>query len=364
MATLYRGGVVHSAAAPFAAALVVAGDRVVWLGDDDTAPTVRDDVDEVVDLDGALVTPAFVDAHVTDDPEVRDPAEALGEAARRGVAAVHVVGARPGGPASAGRAARGPDATPLPHVARWVRVARAADVPDDRGPDDGAGPGGLVVGVHLPAAHVGHLADVVRAARSAGLRVSVDVPDEVTLAAVRDALSGLGPAGDVRLEHLTVPGAGDRVPPGAGTVACPGLWGTAAPPLARLAAAGVPLALGSGRVPGQDDPWAAVRAAVHHPDPAQGVSARAAFRAHTRGGWRLAGLDGGGAGEIRVGGPATLAIWRTGPLAVQAADDRVSAWSTDPRAGTPLLPELSPEGALPTCVRTLRDGQLLHDALG
>ncbi|MBC7289773.1 MAG: amidohydrolase family protein, partial [Actinotalea sp.] len=61
---LYRGGVIHSAADPFAEALLVADGRVAWLGSDDTAATLAEDADEVVDLDGALVAPAFVDAHV------------------------------------------------------------------------------------------------------------------------------------------------------------------------------------------------------------------------------------------------------------------------------------------------------------
>ena len=53
------------------------------------------------------------------------------------------------------------------------------------------------------------------------------------------------------------------------------------------------------------DPWGAVRAAVHTTRPEQRISARAAFRAHTRGGWRAAGLDHTGAGELRLGAPAT-----------------------------------------------------------
>lgn len=61
--TLYRNGVVHSSADPFAEALVVADGQVAWLGSEATVHTVADVVDEVVDLDGALVTPAFVDAH-------------------------------------------------------------------------------------------------------------------------------------------------------------------------------------------------------------------------------------------------------------------------------------------------------------
>ena len=61
MSTLYRGGLVYSPADPRATAMVVADGRIAWLGPDDQAP---DTADTVVDLDGALVTPAFVDAHV------------------------------------------------------------------------------------------------------------------------------------------------------------------------------------------------------------------------------------------------------------------------------------------------------------
>lgn len=60
MQTLYRNGRIYSPADPRATALLVSGDRVEWLGADADAPAA----DEVVDLDGALVTPAFVDAHV------------------------------------------------------------------------------------------------------------------------------------------------------------------------------------------------------------------------------------------------------------------------------------------------------------
>ncbi len=58
--TLYRGGRIYSPADPHATALLVEGDRIGWLGPDDDAPAA----DTTVDLAGALVTPAFVDAHV------------------------------------------------------------------------------------------------------------------------------------------------------------------------------------------------------------------------------------------------------------------------------------------------------------
>ncbi|MGO1317395.1 MAG: amidohydrolase, partial [Cellulomonadaceae bacterium] len=61
---LFRGGVVHSPADPFAQALLVSDGVVTWLGADDTADGMADRADRVVELAGAIVTPAFVDAHV------------------------------------------------------------------------------------------------------------------------------------------------------------------------------------------------------------------------------------------------------------------------------------------------------------
>ncbi|MBL7617951.1 amidohydrolase family protein, partial [Frankia sp. AgB1.8] len=59
---LYRGGHVHSPAVPGATALLTVGRRVTWLGTD--ADPVPGDADEVVELAGAWVAPAFVDAHL------------------------------------------------------------------------------------------------------------------------------------------------------------------------------------------------------------------------------------------------------------------------------------------------------------
>lgn len=134
-------------------------------------------------------------------------------------------------------------------------------------------------------------------------------------------------------------------------------------PLADLATAGVPLAFGSDSPVTPVDPWAGVRAAVQHHAADQRISARAAFRASTRGGWRVAGLDHTGAGELRVGSPAHFAVWRAEHLTVQSAEGRFSSWSADARAGIPLLPDLAPDAPAPVCLRTVRDGIVLHDAL-
>ncbi|MGW1890680.1 amidohydrolase [Streptomyces sp. NPDC002004] len=126
-------------------------------------------------------------------------------------------------------------------------------------------------------------------------------------------------------------------------------------PFAALLRTGVPLAFGSDSPVTPLDPWGTVRAAAFHRTPEHRVSVRAAFTAHTRGGWRAIGRD--DAGVLVPGAPADYAVWRTGDLVVQAPDDRVARWSTDPRSGTPGLPDLTPDTALPVCLRTVVGGR-------
>ncbi|MGI5453072.1 amidohydrolase [Streptomyces sp. CA-249302] len=126
-------------------------------------------------------------------------------------------------------------------------------------------------------------------------------------------------------------------------------------PFAALLRAGVPLAFGSDSPVTPLDPWGTVRAAAFHRTPEHRVSVRAAFTAHTRGGWRAVGRD--DAGVLVPGAPADYAVWRTDQLVVQAPDDRVARWSTDPRSGTPGLPDLTPGHDLPVCLRTVVGGR-------
>jgi predicted amidohydrolase YtcJ len=134
----------------------------------------------------------------------------------------------------------------------------------------------------------------------------------------------------------------------------------AANPFADLARAGVTLAFGSDSPVTPLGGWEGVRAAAFHHNPEHRLSTRAAFMAHTRGGWRAANVD--DAGTLAPGAVATYALWDVpGDLVVQAPDERVSAWSTDPRSGVPGLPEIHPEAELPTCQRTVVGGQVVFD---
>jgi predicted amidohydrolase YtcJ len=131
-------------------------------------------------------------------------------------------------------------------------------------------------------------------------------------------------------------------------------------PFATMMAAGMTVALGSDSPVTPFAPWEAVRACVNHHDEGQRVSARSAFLAHTRGGWRAAGFD--DRGYLDLGLPATFAVWSVGDLVVQAPDQRIQTWSTDPRSGTPGLPDLSPGAPAPVCLRTSVRGRTVFDS--
>ena len=131
--------------------------------------------------------------------------------------------------------------------------------------------------------------------------------------------------------------------------------------MASLLSAGVPVALGSDTPVLPLDPWSGVRAAVSHSNPKERVSARAAFIAHTRAGWRAAGETNFMRGQLAAGAPASFALWEVQELMVQTPDANVSAWSTDPRAGTPLLPALD-NGDEPRCLQTVHNGRELYRA--
>jgi hypothetical protein len=126
----------------------------------------------------------------------------------------------------------------------------------------------------------------------------------------------------------------------------------AANPFGAMHSVGVALAFGSDSPVTPLDPWGGVRAAARHHNPGYRMAGRAAFAAHTRGGWRAVGQD--DHGVLVPGAPATFAVWHTpagrdGTLPVLVA--------TDPEAAG--QPEQTP---LPTCRRTVLRGTVIFDA--
>lgn len=131
-------------------------------------------------------------------------------------------------------------------------------------------------------------------------------------------------------------------------------------PFALLASEGVPLAFGSDTPVTSMNPWQTVRAAVSHQSPGSAISARAAFAAATRGGWRAAGARDGATGTLTPGAPASYAVWEVEDLEVSAPANAVQRWSTDPRSRVPALPRLAADAELPRCRQTVHRGVVIH----
>jgi predicted amidohydrolase YtcJ len=110
-------------------------------------------------------------------------------------------------------------------------------------------------------------------------------------------------------------------------------------PVGAMAAVGVGLAFGSDSPVTPLDPWGTTLAAARHHNPVYRLGIRAAFAAHTRGGWRAAGFD--AEGLLLPGWPATFAVWQV--------PGRVAGG----------LPELS--DGFPSCRRTVLRGDVLYE---
>jgi predicted amidohydrolase YtcJ len=123
-------------------------------------------------------------------------------------------------------------------------------------------------------------------------------------------------------------------------------------PFGAMHSVGVSLAFGSDSPVTPLAPWAGVRAAASHHNPALRMAVRAAFAAHTRGGWRAVGQD--NHGVLVPGAPATFAAWHTpagrhGTLPALLSGDPAEHGPHDP---TPL----------PRCLATVLRGSPIHQS--
>jgi predicted amidohydrolase YtcJ len=135
-------------------------------------------------------------------------------------------------------------------------------------------------------------------------------------------------------------------------------------PFAALAAAGVPLVLGSDAPVTPFGPWEAIRACVLHHVVDHRIGAAEAFEAHSGAGWRAVGHP--AAGRLQLGSDATFAVWDAGEL-LFSADSPEPEVRTDipPTPGT-ALPDLTDGRPAPTCRATVRTGRMVYnrDATG
>ena len=242
--------------------------------------------------------------------------------------------------------------------------------------------------LYLTAEEAGrHLELATRAGLQGGFHVIGDAGLDTVLAGMRIAAEALGEdrirAAHHRLEHVEMAddaAIAEMVRYGVIASMQPGFdaaWGnsgglyeqrlgersTSMNRFASLLSAGVLVALGSDGPVMPLDPWSAVRAAVFHSNTAERISSRAAFIGHTRAGWRAAGSGNFMLGQLAPGAPASYAVWEVEELMVQTPEGKGAAWSTDPRAGTPLLPALDTDHQ-PRCLLTVHNGTELYRSVG
>ena len=322
--TMYFGGDVYSSVDPFATALGTKDGQVSFIGSDEAAQALDP---EAIDLAGDFLTPGFVHSGLV----LGDGAPNGEELIERGFTHVHILGSAEAVHEFRSHAPEGLRVIAYPEIAAPAAGEAAAASSTGRGSMSAAeflsveqAPA-LALYIHVDSnQQLSEVLDRLRANREIaalaqrnGYRLLLDFSVE------QEFVTALG--------HCGVAVSLDPALP---------------QPLAQLLSAGAQVSWTHSQV----SPWASVRSAVVGED---GVGARAAFNAATRFAHRAAGNPEGGV--LAPGAEADFARWQVERLVVQVADPRVAAWSTDPRSGTPGLPELSPEVALPTRVPTNGD---------
>lgn len=392
MATrIFVDGSVYSPVDPYATALLTEDGVVRWVGSDAGAHSIADESTEVVELEGALLTPAFARAlapvggkepveileyldiyravgyHTHTLLASMDDAADLVSALRHnieehGPADIRLI-LDASGPRVEGRERMGVDLEELVSAIKALR-------PLTEGPR--ALPGLSLTGIHVPA---GLAERYAQAAEDAALVLSIDASEGFAAAAeVALSIRGERPWLPIRLDaaystaqdpisdewlqklaegrvHLGLSvcepesDEADEAVQALATLAAGGEGRESVASVARRAnAAGTSIALGSDTQLFAPGAWALVRALVNDK---HGVSARSAFAALTRGVYRLAHEENPFMGQLAPDTPAFVTRWRVEALMVQAPDSRVASWSTDPRARIPLLPVLDDDSPLP-----------------
>ena len=377
---IFVDGSVYSPVDPYATAMLVEDGFVRWVGSDSGARSIADESATITELDGALLTPAFARALAPvagkEAPEILDYLQAYRAAgyhthtvlagmedvpdlvsalsyysAEHGVPDIRLIlnatGVETDELISAIKALR-----PLTEGERSVK-------------------GLQLVGISVAPTEAPSAAQV---AEDAALLLSIDASAGFTTAAdaalaVRETRPWLSIRLDAAISTLQGPITDEHLTQLAEARINLGLsvcepeeettndtvqallahaGGEARESVASVArranAAGTSIALGSDTQLYAPGAWSLIRELVNDEN---GISARSAFAALTRGVYRLAHEENPFTGQLTPDTPAFVAQWRVEALMVQAPDSRVASWSTDPRARIPLLPVLEEDSPLP-----------------
>lgn len=377
---LLHNGTIHSTAEPYAEAMIVENGKVAWLGSDETAEQLRKDDQEVFDLDRGLVAPGFVGMvglrlgqlnarSVTDALDAA--ALSLGYAAVRLRVDLTVDDVDPTNADATGQRLKEALEAAANHLVDVWPVLHLHGVEADGGAPSISPVNGLLdlmdpldelgrpaaiqltvgdilpnlLGVRSWCAEAGRQLLLESSTADTGTTVESMVTSQKHLRELKQGPSPATPTvlvgfdSDQRLHWEQLLNTGLHV-----LLTSPGH-------LATALSVGVP----TSAAPQEGvNPWKLVAEHVHHSsDP---VSVRAGFNAQSRGAFRSLTDSPAMAGQLNPGTDATYAVWEVEQLSVQTPNSTVSAWSTDQRARTPLLPYLDGE-TLPRLVSTVIMGR-------
>lgn len=340
---VFLNGSVYSPADPFATAMVVADGNVEWVGQDAGARSILDPSMRCTDLGGNLVAPAFALAAAGVEPD-RVP-DFLGALASAGYVSANIM------------LADVPDTFALntPVTARYYLPADRINT--SRHPDP------VIRGLYCiePAQATEQVLEFAAAHRLSLIAVSSGESeaeeylnrfaslDPLTRLRISPCLGGLQRLATSLIERAKDLNVG---------LGFSSSLDQSDNSYGEALAAGASVVLGSDPL---SEPsalgWELVNGAVNPARSELAVSARAAFQSMTRAVYRAQGETNPWNGQLVPGAPAHCALWKVTELMVQTPDSRISAWSTDPRARTPLLPVLADDVPRPELVALYRDGQ-------
>lgn len=377
---IFVDGSVYSPVDPYATAMLVEDGFVRWVGSDSGARSIADESATITELDGALLTPAFARALAPvagkEAPEILDYLQAYRAAGYHThtvlagmedvpdlVSALSYYSAEHGTPDI--RLILNATGIETDELISAIKALR----PLTEG--ERSVKGLQLVGISVAPTEAPSAAQV---AEDAALLLSIDASAGFTTAAdaalaVRETRPWLSIRLDAAISTLQGPITDEHLTQLAEARINLGLsvcepeeettndtvqallahaGGEARESVASVArranAAGTSIALGSDTQLYAPGAWSLIRELVNDEN---GISARSAFAALTRGVYRLAHEENPFTGQLTPDTPAFVAQWRVEALMVQAPDSRVASWSTDPRARIPLLPVLEEDSPLP-----------------
>lgn len=347
-AHVFFDGSVYSPADPFATALVMDRGLIEWVGQDAGARSILDPTMGSTELAGQLVTPSFALGAVA--VAHKDAPALLSRLQGRGYSVANLFltdltegpteyeGVEPRFYVAAGRVELSAAKSVLGGSLAGVYVTDPAQLTDTLLGELGSGRLNLSI---IPADQ--------QAAEAALQRLKELEPlTRVRISPRLDGLKGLNESNLTTAINLQVSLGFSSDYTGSGQA------------YGQALAAGASVMLGSDPLSAEPTHlgWELINAAVNTPEQLA-VSARGAFQSMTRAVYRAGGAANPLAGQLVPGAPAHLAIWSITELMVQTPDSRISAWSTDPRARTPLLPVLSGDVPRPQLTALYRSGSAL-----